>query len=160
MNLNTVDVTAVRQEQDWRTHTKLTVTPISEKAPQRSHERNDYSTALKQNKSYALVERREVTPLQSEYEFFSNEEQPTFKNWQTTSHIPADDMNANRITLLARKYAMSNMPPEDSARLDILTQRLRNMTSGVTEQDLTIMDDVTKQIDSANKLISRIQNDY
>jgi hypothetical protein len=48
--------------------------------------------------------------------------------------------NRHRVGLLAKKYVVSRLSDEDSARLEILTERVRALLPSVTPEDFSMLD--------------------
>lgn len=153
----TVDITEIRRENSVY---ETLVTPILEKFTGAAMDRDDISATLKPVSILGFQEKTERTRLQAEYESLGSDNDILLKEEDIETFSPTDDINEDRITLLARKYATKHMLPEDAARLNILTQRLRNAMPGITEKDLEIMEGLNKQLESANRLNDRLQEKY
>lgn len=152
-----VDVTNIRHENSV---CDTFVTPILEKLTGAAVGRDDISATLKHVGILGFQDKTERTLLQAEYESLVSDNDILLNEEDVETFSPTDDINEDRITLLARKYATKHMLPEDAARLNILTQRLRNTMPGITEKDLEIMEGLNKQLESANRLNDRLQEKY
>lgn len=51
----------------------------------------------------------------------------------------ADIPNVHRIRLLARRYARNSLTPEESARLDILSERVQQLVPSVTDEEVNVL---------------------
>lgn len=76
----------------------------------------------------------------------------------------AEMVNADRLTLLARKYAMSDkFSKEGDARLAILTERLRRLIPAVTEKEVEFLEKTWEEIgqisESENEIRRRLDMD-
>lgn len=160
MNLRVVDVTEVRSDRSGNIVRKMTVTPVLERITESPITRDDISATLNYESIFDFQKKNERTPLQSEQEFLVAENELSLSEEDFAISNPPSDMNEQRITLLSRKYAAKNMLPEDAARLDILTQRFRNLMPSITEKDLEIMEGLNKQIENAIKLNDRLKEKY
>jgi hypothetical protein len=78
--------------------------------------------------------------------------------WPATA-TALDDRDL-RLRLLARKYGRSGFTAEDEARLEILTTRLRRVLVRVTEQDVSALESVSRDIESSRALRLRLQKKY
>ncbi|WP_316367689.1 hypothetical protein [Candidatus Thiodiazotropha sp. CDECU1] len=64
--------------------------------------------------------------------------------------VSLDERNAqDRITLLSRKYARNSLSQEESARLDMLTERLRNLIPEVSESEIARMEHFANTLEEA-----------
>ena len=154
------DVTEVRQYRQGSAVRETIVTPVLEKNTGTTRVRDDISATLKHEGIFDFQGNYERTPLQTETESLIADNEFLLNEENIEAFKPASDVSEHRITLLARKYANKYMLPEDAARLDILTQRLRNVTPSITEKDLEIMEGLNKQLKSANRLNDRLQEKY
>ena len=154
------NVTEVRQYRQGSAVRETVVTPVLEKNTRNAKVRDDISATLRHHDIFGFQGADERTPLQAEREFLIVETEFPLTEEEIETFNPVSDVNEDRITLLARKYANKHMLPEDSARLNILTQRLRNTLPGITERDLEIMEGLNKQLESANRLNDRLQEKY
>ncbi|MCW8933726.1 MAG: hypothetical protein OQK98_03290 [Gammaproteobacteria bacterium] len=162
MNAIAIDVTEAGPDRRNNVDSKTTVTPVLEKNIGRYACRDDISATLNCESIFDFQLSYERTALHSEHEglvdydaLLLNEGQP--------KELPFDDEkndNENRITLLARKYATKNMSTEDSARLDILTQRFRDAMPALAEKDLEIMEHLNKKIETGIELSNRLKKKY
>lgn len=156
MNSSTADTTETRSD---RQDNKIIGTPVLEENIHRSLVRDDISATLKCESIFDFQINDDSTPMHSE-RGLAYENEHSFKDNGIKIFNPAEDVNEDRITLLARKYADKDMIPEDAARLEILTQRLRNTMPAITEKDLEKMEYLNKQLESGIKLNDRLQKKY
>ena len=106
----------------------------------------------------------QVTPLTEEASQFGS-----FTIFRPEQKMPgpgpvAEMVNADRLTLLARKYAMSDkFSTEGDARLSILTERLRRLIPAVTEKEVEFLEEVAGELDriseSENEIRRRLDAD-
>lgn len=71
-----------------------------------------------------------------------------------------EDSNETRIVLLARKYASSQFSPEESARLDILTEKVQRLMPSVTDDDLAKMQKLSSRLDDISAVNNAIRRKY
>lgn len=160
MNPRAADVTEVRQDKQSRAAYKTVVTPVLKKFAVPTIPCKDVSATRKHECIFGLKDEYERTPLHAEYELLITDSEFLLNEEDAETLNPNNDVNEHRITLLARKYANKHMLPEDTARLDILTQKLRNTMPSITEGDFEIMESLIKKIDSVTKLNERLQERY
>lgn len=151
------DVTEIQGNKHSNATLRLTVTPVLQETALTSP---DISLTTKQESGYDLQKWYGRTLLSSEYEALFDRNTRALSEENSEIFNSTNDVSEDRLTLLARKYVNKEMLPEDSARLDILTQRFRNMMSGVTENDLQIMDSINTQLSSALELNDELQKKY
>lgn len=65
--------------------------------------------------------------------------------------IEAKLVNFDRIHLLAKKYAMKELPREDEARLLILQEKIRNMFPRVDKEDYNKLDEIAEKVKLMDK---------
>ena len=63
----------------------------------------------------------------------------------------AESANTDRIHLLARKYAQKELSREESDRLEIVSERVRQLIPRVTTEDFEKLEDVAQQIKKFRK---------
>jgi len=80
------------------------------------------------------------------------------------SIVPAEDVryeraNVVRVALLARKYVAKEFSPEEEARLDIATERVRRLLPRVTEKDFLTLTNELLRLDDIKKEHDRLRKD-
>ena len=153
---NSTDVTEARKYRPDRALNEPEVTPISEQELMSEKVRDDISAILKKQ-IQKTQDTFEKTTIHSERNFLIVDTDIPLPREGLQAFDSDDDINEDRITLLARKYANKQMLPEDNARLNILTQRLVNAVPSITENDLEILEGLKEQAESANSLHKKIQ---
>ncbi|MES9842732.1 MAG: hypothetical protein ABW134_19470 [Candidatus Thiodiazotropha endolucinida] len=93
----------------------------------------------------------QYTPHEDTHQIVQNEPKLVDLNTKTTQH---------RITLLSRKYARKNLTQEESVRLDMLTERLRNLVPEITEDEVARMEELTKIIDESSQSVKEIADEF
>lgn len=165
MNPGTVDITEIKPDNSviWNNDEhKANLTPVLEKTKETKFAREDVSAALMYESIFDYQEHHERTPLHTENEsLVKGGYTPAPENTNDIKKLnPIDNLNENRLTLLARKYATKDMLPEDIARLNIITQRLRNLMPAITEKDLEVMESLKSKLDHANMISEQLLEKY
>ena len=160
MNQRIVDVTAARQDKQGNVAHRVTMTPVLKEVMGAVTSHDDISSAFKNESIFDFQRNYERTPLNAEREILADRNELSLNEENVEAFNPAIDVNEHRITLLARKYATKHMLPEDAARLDILTERFRNVMPGITENDLELMDGLNEQLNSVIELNNRLLGKY
>ncbi|MEW8050339.1 MAG: hypothetical protein AB2776_20665 [Candidatus Thiodiazotropha endolucinida] len=68
--------------------------------------------------------------------------------------------NQHRITLLSRKYARKSLSQEESARLNMLTERLRNLVPEITESEVAHMEHLSNVLEKAAQSAQEIADEH
>lgn len=160
MNSIPVDKTEVRSDRQSDAAHEWGSTPVLEKIVSEQMVRDDISDSLKYGSVFVNQNSDERTPLYAEHEAIVKVNEFSLNDDDIETSNPFGDISEDRITLLARKYVTKKMVPEDAARLNILTQKLRNVMPGITERDIEIIESIKSKIDSANELNDRIKKKY
>jgi hypothetical protein len=79
---------------------------------------------------------------------------------KTESQERVEDINEMRIALLSRKYASSLLAPEESARLNIVNEKLQRLIPSISERELATMEDISFRLDKANALVREMDQKY
>jgi len=135
-------------------------TPVSKENPLRQVYREDISATLNYVSVFDLHDNDESTPLNSDYQGLEDEIEHLHDSDNIELFNPIEDVNEQRITLLARKYADKDMSIEDAARLEILTQKFRNVMPAITEVDIEIMESFSNQLKQGFELSERLKEKY
>jgi phage terminase Nu1 subunit (DNA packaging protein) len=68
---------------------------------------------------------------------------------EARSDKETDIPNIHRIRLLARRYARNSLTPEESARLDILNERVQQLVPSVTDEEV---DDLGQMVNKLHEI--------
>ena len=82
---------------------------------------------------------------------------------ETTLGVPPTEMEEasdSRIALLARKYVDKRLTTEEAARLEILTEKLRNLWLSVSGEELEIMESISESLNRADSVNNSIKDKY
>jgi len=71
-----------------------------------------------------------------------------------------EDKNAARIELLARKYASSKLPLEITARLEMLTEEMRNLLPSISDKDIEKMKELSEQANEFSSFNIEMRQKY
>ncbi|MCG7898943.1 MAG: hypothetical protein JAY85_10850 [Candidatus Thiodiazotropha weberae] len=75
-------------------------------------------------------------------------------------YVNLEERNAqNRIKLLSRKYARKSLSQEESARLDMLTERLRNLIPEISEAEIQQMEQFTEILERTARSAEEIADE-
>ena len=79
---------------------------------------------------------------------------------ETQSHNEIEITKETRIALLARKYAENQFSLEESARLDILTEKVRRLIPSITDKDREKMEDLNSRLTTISTVNNEIRRKY
>jgi len=158
MNPSTAYVTETRPEKRDNVDVKI-VTPVTEESSRQLIDRQDISATLECTSIFDF-QQNDSTQLYSEYQGLEDENEYLHDAENIELFNPIENANEQRITLLARKFADKDMSPEEAARLEILTQRFRNVMPAITEKDVEIMENFSKQLERGLELSERLHKKY
>lgn len=86
------------------------------------------------------------TPIESETLSEAAEESATLDE-EPAVESEAELANTDRLKLLARKYALRSLSPEDAARLEIVTERVRYLIPRVTASDFEALERIHRELE-------------
>jgi len=71
-----------------------------------------------------------------------------------------EEVNRERIELLARKHTAEDLSSEDEKHLEVLTERVRRLVPQVTEQDWQAVEDISARLGDIEDRTRRIRTKY
>jgi len=78
-----------------------------------------------------------------------------------TARVNSDEADVDeRNALLAKRHGGGGLTPEESARLTILTERLRGRTPRVDEAEVQALEDVKRELDEIGKTVAELEARY
>ena len=138
------------------------ITPITEEEP-KSIFFSKEDTAVSSSLGAFFYKQQRVsdsTQLRPDLEIETSLENQRLFGAKEQAHNEIEKANETRIALLARKYASSQTTPEESARLNILTEKIQQLMPSITDEDVAIMENLSLRLEEASGINNEMRLKY
>lgn len=128
-------------------------TPLSERGKVQSNNQTAFSS-----EKFLFARPGYYTPTLDDLRQRPNESLFT-DSFERSEFDPSSSMKKARVSLLVKKY-VGSASKEDSARLDILTARIRNLAPRVSTEEIETLSSIVDKLESSSALLADLRQRY